>query len=277
MKPLLLAIALLLPGGAAGAAGPWRTGLHWHDNATNADRPGEILAAAQFTGELRYTHARRRPAGRHPWLHAALAVEAWPRYDGLDLAHLSVGAEWRLKSGLGAYRPRFVFGGEVGLTSARESARAGRHGAAWVQVDQRLSPAWQARLRHTRSRHDARQLAFDRTAHETALTFQGEIALGWTLVVEARHRRGDVVSYLLPDHPALADKTQTPFKVSTFDRAIKLVAYYFDAATRTEAVRLSRALSPAARLSFAWEQRTTRQGVVPYRNQITSLELSHSW
>lgn len=255
----------------------WQTGLHWHDNATNADRPADILSAAQFTGELRVNRAWPQPSAGHPLLHAALAVEAWPRYDGLDLAHLTAGAEWRLKPGLGAYRPRFAFGGEAGFTAAREAARAGPHGALWVQIGQRLSPAWQANLRHTRDRHDARQPAFDRTAHETALGFQGVIASDWVLTLETRHRRGDVVAYLHPEHPVLADKSQTPFKVSTFDRSNRLVAYYFDAITRTSAIRLSREFGPETRLELAWEQRTTRQGVVPYRNRITSLELSRRW
>lgn len=277
MKTRLFALGFVLSGAMTSGMGIWHTGLHWHDNATNADRPADILSAAQITGELRVNHTRPRTTAGHPRLHAALAVETWPRYDGLDLAHMTAGAEWRLKPSLGAYRPSFAFGFEGGFTAAREAARSGPQGALWARVEQRLSPAWQANLRHTRDRHDARQLAFDRTAHETALSFQRVTASAWVLTLEARHRRGDVVAYLDPEHPVLADKSQTPFKVSTFDRSNRLVAYYFDATTRTGAIRLSREFGPAIRLELAWEQRTTRQGVVPYRNRVTSLELSRRW
>jgi hypothetical protein len=270
--PLLF---LLLPV-AAGASWERHTGLLWHDNATNADARGEVLPAAQTLVGLHYnrlaaaTSPHRWRAGFH------VQAEVWPRYDGLDQLHLGGEAEWTYKFGLGPYRPVLGAGLAAGFATARESARSGPGGRMWLLAEQRLAAHWRARLQHEISRHDARQLAFDRTAHESALTLHQAWRDRWSVELEVRHRHGDVVSYLPASHPALVDKSQTPFKVATFDRAEKLVAYYFDAVTRSGRVGLVHRFSSATRLALGWEHRLTRQGVVPYRNRIVSLEIRHA-
>lgn len=275
MKRSALLLLLLLP---AAAAGSWEQhlALHWHDNATNSDARGEILPAAQTLVQLRYHRPLAAPAPHRLRAGFRVQMEIWPHYDGLDQLHLGGEAEWTYKFGLGPCRPSVGAGLAADLGAARESARSGTGGRLWLLAEQRLTTNWQARLRHEFGRHNARQLAFDRSAHETALTLHGSWHARWSVELEARHRDGDVVSYLPVTHPTLANKSQTPFKVTTFDRAEKLVAYYFGAITRSGRVALTRQLSPATRLALAWEYRLTRQGVVPYRNQIMGLEFSHS-
>ena len=270
-------LLLVLP--AALAAGPaWfpfvQSSVAWHDNATNANRAGDILGALQVQAE--FSAMRRTPLGRDDtWFTTVAAtVESWPRFDGLDRAGAGARLAWQHKFGLGPFAPLLNVEAIGDLLAAREADRAGRQGALALQVRQRLTNAWRARARHEHLRADTRGAAFARTARESTLAFDFEVAAGWRLSAAGAYRQGTVPAYARPPRPDLLREGRARGLVTTFDRAAPLMSYTLEARTRSGRVEAAHSLDPRRTVSLAAEYRDTRRGPVGYTNRILTAGMS---
>ncbi len=257
MCALVLALASLSARAAALPGEPTlRTTLRWHDNATNADLPADILPAFETVTEA--TVSPRRLLGRDDslLLGARLLAELWPRYDGLD--RIGLGLAWQHKFALGPYAPtlRAEFTGDT--LAARERPRDALLGTATLAYRQRLSTGTTLRLAHEWARTDARALAFDRTGRETTAQLSHQLTPARALTLTARLREGTVQAYSTPPRPDLIAKGKILTLVTTFDRDRPFVAYYCEARTRSGELRASRALGPRLALTLAAERRTPR-------------------
>lgn len=268
----LLAVPLAL-------AGPsWLPSAHtsvtWQDNATNADRASDILDAAQILGEFAVTRRTQLARDDAFFTSLALTAESWPRFDGLDRAGAGVRLAWQHKFGLGPFAPLLALEGVGDFVTARESGRAGRNGLLVLTARQRLSQAWRVRGRHEEARYDGRAHAFDRTGRESTLGFEFEAAPGWRLSASGSRRHGGVLSYATPPRPDLLREGKALTTVTTFDRSIPMVAYYFIARTDSWRVESAHSLGATRTLSLAAEYRDTARGPVRYVNRLITLGVS---
>lgn len=275
----MIRAALLLLTASVSLAGPaWLpsalTGATWHDNATNANRAGDILGALQWQTEVSAT--RRSPLGRDDtWFTTlAAAAECWPRFDGLDRAGAGVRLAWQHKFGLGPFAPLIAIELNGDGLAARESDRAGRQGALALNVRQRLSNDWRLRLRHEQARTDARGPAFDRTGRETSLAAECEAAPGWRLSAAAAYREGTVLSYATPPRPDILKEGRARGLVTTFDRVTPMMSYTLDARTWSWRIEAAHSLTDRRTLTLAAEYRETERGAIRYRNRPLSLVLA---
>lgn len=249
----------------------------WQSNATNASRTPDILAALQLQSE--FSAARRLALTGSDALRGGgqLAVEAWPRYDGLDRAAAGIRIGWTHKFGLGPLAPTLALDLAGDALAARESGRAGRAGAATLALQKRLDDQWRLALAHERARYDARQPAFDRTGEETSLRADYDFDPRWRLSATARHRYGGVLSYATPPRPDLLAIGRVLAAVTTFDRNRPMNAYFFVAHTWSGEAAVSRALADATALNLTYEYRTTEKGAIRYANHLVSLGVTRQF
>lgn len=279
----LAILALLAAATVAAAAAPSAAGwtavssLTWHSNVTNADRDPDVIGGFEFKTDLS-TH-RRWSAGRDDAVFAGLrlSTELWPRFDGLDRAAAGIALGWQHKFGLGAHVPALRLNLTGDHVAARESGRRGLAGTAALHLRQRLGHWGLLQLSREYQRHDARTHAFDRTGAESAARFTFAPRSGWRVTLGAARRDGGVLSYATPPHPELLRKAKPLTTVTTFDRAQDMVAYYFIARTESARAEAGFSLGPRTEVVFAHERRTTTEGVVAYRNHLTSLTLVHEF
>ncbi len=275
----LLGTAGPIPASGASGAAVWTasTGAVWHSNATNADRDADVVGGFELKNELLAN--RRWSAGRDDAVLAGLrlAAETWPRYDGLDRFSAGVALGWQHKFGLGSRVPvlRLNVSGEH--VSARESGRRGLAGTAALQLRQRLGHWGLLQFAREYQRHDARTHAFDRTGAESSARFTFAPRSGWRLTAAAARRDGGVLSYATPPHPELLRKAKPLTTVTTFDRAQDMVAYYFIARTESARAEAGFSLGPRSEIVLSHERRTTSEGVVAYRNHLTSFSIVHEF
>lgn len=271
---LSLCAALLVSGAPASAATWWlNSQLAWHDNVTNAAEGRDVLPDLQWRGELAAGGVRLGEGGHRFRAAAGMQVESWRRYGGLDFAAPGVAVGWEFKPGLGPHRPVFRAEAEGEWRVARERARGGPEGAARVAVRQRIGRQWLLDVGHEWRRFDARGLAFARTSEEVFGRMEWIAAGPWSLAVEARARRGDVVSYSRPPRPDLEALGKPITRVDTFGEPVPWIAYYFEARTTRAAVELQRRIGRAT-LAWRHEHRLTEHAGPSYTNRITSLRLA---
>jgi hypothetical protein len=254
-----------------------RSSLHWHDNATNADRDADRRSAFETIHEVAAAH--RWTAGRHLGIVLAgrTLVEAWPRYDGLDRAALGLALSTQKKTGFGP--DSTVFGAALNADRflAREVGRAGLAGSATVFVRRRFASWAQVRLSREYLRYDAREHAFDRTSRDTRLQLSGDFDGRWTVTAILARRDGGVLSYARAPHPLLVRDGKALTTVTSFDADRPFVAYYFLARTVSVRAEISRALPRRSSVTVSLERRLTAHGVVDYRNHVLSAHVSHAF
>lgn len=243
----------------------------WQDNATNASRASDEIGALLLRADL--ATARRFSPARDDSLilEGRVAVEAWPRFDGLNRAEFGAATTWRHKFGLGAQAPVFSVELAASATAAHESARAGLAGGATLAWQQRFSESTRVKISHELSRYDARAAVFDRTAGETALEVTQSLNERWLLAFTARARHGDVVSYATPPRPDIVALAKVRTANTTFDRP--LVVYSLTARTLGGSLALTRTLDERTALSFSYEYRETEKDALRYVNHLVSTVL----
>lgn len=279
MSRRLVCFLACLPAFACAAPAGWApnitTTATWNDNATNADRSSDIISALELRVDAAVNHRLDLANNNALFVGAALAVEAWPRFEGLD--HLNVGPRlaWQHKFGLGALAPivGVAFAGDAVFT--RESDRAGLFGAVSVTLRKRLDAATRFALTQEWSRHDARTAVFDRTGAESSLQLDRDLGERWQLSLIARWRTGDVLSYAMPPRPELVALAPARVPNSTFDRPF--VAYSLDARTLTGAFALTRAIDDTTALTLRCEWRQTGRASLRYVNHLVSAALARQF
>lgn len=245
----------------------------WHDNVTNAERAEDLLGAFQWRGETSVGVNHVLPLGHRIQGAAGVRAEIWPRFDGLDVVAPGVSGRWEWKPWLGLNRPVLWAEAETEWVGAREAGRSGWGTAGRLAVRQRIGAVWLVGLAHEWRRFDARDMAFDRTSREWHGWLEWSLGPTWTVAVEARRRRGTVISYSRPPRPDLEAIGKPITYVDTFAQAEPWIAYYFEAETRSFAVQLERQLGRAT-VSLRHEYRHTRHAGPGYKNHLTSLSWS---
>lgn len=280
MRPLPLAVlmgwVLLAAGSVQAAQWQFASEVIWQDNATNAERPQDLLSGWQWRTELQAAGQWLLGDGHRLRATAGANTELWPRFPGLGLFGLEIAAAWEFKPGFGPHRPVFEAGIEGGWTGARERDRSGSGGAGHVQVRQRAGSAWLFTAGHEWRRFDARGRAFDRTAKEWSGRVEWTFAEGWTLAATGRRRVGDVVSYSRPPRPDLVALGKPISFVDTFEQATPWIAYYFAAETRSGSLELLRSFGRSV-VGLSYEYRHTLHAGPGYNNQRTALRYGRSF
>lgn len=251
------------------------TAATWNSNATNADRSSDTIGAFQLRADASVTH--RITVGRNDALFtgASLTAEAWPHFDGLDLASLGPRFAWQHKFGLGAFAPAFTLEFSGDAVFARESDRSGLTGGVTFALRKRLDSATRVSLAHERTRHDARAFVFDRTGHETTLELARDLDEHWSFNLAARYREGDVLSYATPPRPDLVALAKVRVPNTTFDRPF--VAYSLEAHSLSGSLALNYALNDATALTFGYDFRDTTRRPLRYVNHLVSAALAHQF
>ncbi|MDQ5977060.1 MAG: hypothetical protein QG602_32 [Verrucomicrobiota bacterium] len=277
--PVLLTVATLgLTAVTVAAAGPVRveTGLSWHDNVTNAERPEDLLPALQWHARLDAGIARNLPDGHRIRGAAGLRIETWPRFEGLDFVSPALSAAWEFKPGLGPNRPVVAAEVEGEWRVAREHDRGGLGGAVGLSVRQRLGTAWLLSVGHEWRRFSASGHAFDRTGREWSARAEWALNDRWMLAAEVHGRFGDVVSYSRPPRADLEAIGKPITLVDTFEQGVPWIVYYFGARTRRGAVEVQRTLGRSG-VALRHELRYTLHVGPGYRNQLTMLRFVTSF
>lgn len=276
LAPFLLAGGLALAGPgvlAADLAVDLRT--VWSDNASNGERPEDILSGLR--GEIDLALPFARALGRGHRLEGSLGLrgEWWPEFEGLNTLAPRLAGGWSYKPGLGPFRPVFFVRGHGEGVLASERARAGWTGNVRVGVDRRILPSLQLQFGREWQRMDARGRAFDRTAAEWVAELRWDLGPVWRVQLEARQRAGDVVSYSAPPRPDLEAIGKPITYVETFEQGIPWIAYYFFAETDIGALTVARTHADG-RTSTALrvEERRTRHAGPGYRNRLLALSTS---
>jgi hypothetical protein len=172
-----------------------------------------------------------------------------------------------------AVAPTFTLEGAGEWLAAREPGRTGRLGLLAISARQRLATDWVARIRHEHSRNDARATAFDRTARESTVAIEWEVASGWRLSAAAAYRQGDVLAYATPPRPDILRVGRAAGLVTTFDRERPMMSYVIYARTVSWRLESAHSLGADQTLAVAAEYRDTTRGAVTYLNRNLSLGL----
>lgn len=274
MRLLLRVVLGVCAGGAVTAAElpRWQfsTEAVWHDNATNAERPQDLLSALQWRSDLRTGLHLSLPGGQRLSATTGLRSELWPRFAGLDVVAPGIAASWEYKPGLGLRVPVFSAEVEGEWAVAAEKARDGRGGAVRLQVRQRVGAEWLLTGGFERRRFDARSHAFDLIGRKWFGRVERTLGENWLVAVEGQRREGTVVSYSRPPRPDLVAIGKPITYVDTFEQDVPWILYYFRAYTRSEAVELQRTLGRSA-LLLRQEYRHTLHAGPGYHNHLTSL------
>ncbi len=264
--------------GSAQTASRWQVGTEavWHDNATNAERPEDLLAGLQWRTDLHVGFRRTLPGGHRLQAAAGVRTEVWPRFEGLNLLAPGLAGVWEFKPGLGPHRPVFSAEGEGEWLVAQERDRGGLAGTVRLQLRQRIWTNWRLLAGGEWQRTDARGRAFDRTGRAGFGRVEWSPARNWTLAVEGRERVGDVVSYSRPPRPDLVAIGKPITFVDTFEQGSPWIAYYFPARTRIGSAEVQHTVG---RLSWALrhEYRHTLHAGPGYRNHLTSCRISRAF
>lgn len=278
MKPAT-AFCVGLLAAAALRAQDWAPNLTlsttWNDNATNADRSADRIAALQTQADLLST--RRFDFGSSdsvsPEVH--LATEWWPRFARLTTASAGLAAGWEHKFGLGALAPVVSVDAAGDLVLAEEAGRRGAAASVTLAVRQRFNDQWRGKLSQQFERLDAHAAVYDRRAAQTTAELSRDLDDVSRLTFAALWRAGDIVSYATPPRPDLVALAPVRQTVDTFRRP--LTAYSIDAHTLGGRAELVRAVAPESALILAYEYRDSERGPLRYGNQLVSLTLVHQF
>lgn len=247
----------------------------WDDNADNASRSLDRIGALQFRGGAAARQLREINEDWVLFYGGAIAAEAWPRYDGLDLATLGPRLALQRKFGLGAFAPvlRLELGADA--VAVRESARSGPAGTATLRLVQRFSTSTHAGISAELSRLDARSAVFARTGETLAASLDHDLDERWRVSLRLAWRDGDVVSYATPPRPDLKAVSRDLTASDTFDRPF--IVYRLKAHTLDYSLALSPALDERTALSLAFGLRETARPGERYVNHLVSLTLTRQF
>jgi len=140
-------------------------------------------------------------------------------------------------------------------------------------IRQRFAQLTRVELGHRWLRNDANDLAFDVTARELFARVSHQVGSDWQLTLGARRRFGTALSYSAPPRPDLVKLGKPITFVTTFNRAVPWIAYYFDARTDALEFEASRLIGRKLALVLSAEYPETAHGNVIYFNRVVSVAL----
>ncbi|MDB6126185.1 MAG: hypothetical protein JWM35_81 [Verrucomicrobia bacterium] len=248
----------------------------WNSNATNADRGFDEISALLLQAEVDI-FPTRIPLGHDDalFLSGGVALEAWPRFDGLDRVTFGPRVGWQHKFGLGALAPVLRFEVSVDVVDARDEERSGLAGSGRLLWRQRLDEATQITISYERIRHHARDELYNQTAGEAAAEISRELDEHWSVAAKAKWRQGDVLSYASPPRPDLVALARDRDTVDVFGKP--LIAYSLDARSLGGSLALTRSLDERTALSFAYEVRVTERSPLRYVNHLVSAAINRQF
>jgi hypothetical protein len=270
-------VLFLLP--VAARAAPGRPHLDvtatWHDNASNANRPGDQIDAVETRADLTFFH--RVGLARNDSLHltAHAGGSWWPRFSALHQHTLGGRADWQHKFGLGPQAP--IIGVELSAAAAlaRDRDRRGTSTAALFSLRKRFAEVWRATLTQDFARHDARSVVYDRAGSETAVIVDRSLGEAWHFAIRGSYRDGDVLSHGTPPRPDLVALASNRIPVTTFGRA--MVAYSIEACSMETGITLTRALGPQSSARVGYGHRETSRSHLRYGNNFVSAGFAHQF
>jgi len=268
-------LVLSLPAHAADWAPCLTATATWDDNLTNAARATDRLGALRLDTSVSVEHRTGLTSALALLSGAQLDLASVPRFDGLDRLALGPTLALRYKAGLGPLAPVVTLRAAATLSAARESGRAGPAANLALTVSRRLDEATQLRAGVELSRLAARQSVFARTGLEGFVELAHDLDPVWRVMLTARWRRGDVLSYATPPRPDLVALARVRTANDTFSRPF--VAYSIDSHSLTGAITFSRALDDRTSLNFAFEWRETTRDPLVYVNRLVSLGVAHQF
>ena len=248
----------------------------WNSNVTNSDRSADVIGALQCRAQIGADAWRISP-GHDDTLLIGVAgqVEIFPRFDGLDQWTAGPRLAWRHKFGLGAFVPVLSFELDADGIAARDDGRSGYAGRARLVWRQRCDEATQLSLSYERTREDTKETVWARTGGEAAVNFTRELDEHWRLVLAARWREGDVISYATPPRPDLVALARVRSMEETF--GAPRVAYSITGRTLGGAVNLVRQLDERSSLALGYEDRTTTHSPLRYVNHLVSTAFTRQF
>jgi len=276
---VLIAVFTLSLAAASAMAADWAPQLTatatWEDNVSNANRAGDQIGALRLAGSFE--------AGQRTGLTRELALlygghldaEGWPRFDGFDRFAAGPTVALRYKNGLGALAPVFTLRATGGLSGARESGRAGPEGNLRLDWAQGLTDATRLSAGLALARLSAREAVFVREGLEGSVVLAHDFDADWRLLISARWRQGDVLSYATPPRPDLVNLARIRVNNATFGRP--MIVYSLEAHTLTGGITLSRALNETTSLNLGAEWRETTRVPLLYVNRLVSLGLTRQF
>jgi hypothetical protein len=247
----------------------------WDSNASNADRPADVIGALQLRTDLGATAHLVLDADNTVAFGGQVIAESWPRFSGLDQVSLGPRLTWQRKVGFGAYAP--VFALELGgdLLRARMHERNALAGTGALSWRQRLDDATRILARQEFERRDARELLFDRTGAESSFAIDRELDESWSVSFTARWRHGDVLAYATPPRPEIVALSHAHEPYDAFHQPF--VAYSLDAHSLSGSLAATRALARKTWLLFSYEWRETSRRPLHYVNHLVSATLVHQF
>ena len=280
MKVLYAALLASASALSAAASAGWAPNVAvtatWNSNATNADRAFDEIGALLLQADVDF-FSTRISLGHDDavFISGGIAMETWPRFEGLDRVALGPRLAWQHKFGLGALAPVLRFEVSVDVVDARNEERSGLAGSGRLLWRQRLDESTQVTFSYERLRHHARDALYNQTAGEAAAEISRELDERWTLGAKFRWRQGDVLSYASPPRPDLVALSRDRDTVDVFGKP--LIAYSLDARSLGGSVSVTRSLDERTALTFAYEGRITERSPLRYVNHLVSTAISRQF
>jgi hypothetical protein len=276
-RPALALVALSLTDAviAADWAPQITAAATWDDNVTNANRADDRIGALDFSGT--FAIGQRTGLTRELALlyGAQVDAEAWPRFDGLDRVAAGPTVALRYKNGLGPTAPTLTLRAAGSVSAADESGRAGPEGNLSLTYDQGLTDTTRVTAGIIAARLAARDSVFTRGGVEGFMELSHDLDANWRLLLSARWRDGDVLSYATPPRPDLVNLARVRVNDATFGRP--MVAYSLQAHTVGGTLALTRALDAVTSLKFGFEWRETTREPLLYVNRLVSLSVTRQF
>jgi hypothetical protein len=276
INPAALAATVFLCAAALLHATEWSpsvgTNLTWDNNASNANRDSDRVAAWRLGGTA---SASRFHSLSREWrvnCGFAAAAEWWPQYAGLDRISGGANAALIWKPGLGPDAASWQLNAEAQYVGARESARSGTAGILGFAWRKGSGDAGRFQLGAQLTRQDARSAVFARTGGTIFAQFDRDLTERWRLTLRVSYRDGDIVSYATPPRPELLSRASAVMRENrTFDR--NFVAYRLEAQTWSGVIGVTPALNDRTSLSFQLEWRESARGPIRYTNHLATAGL----
>lgn len=274
---LALVIALSLTGVAAAAdwAPQITAAASWNDNVTNANRASDRIGALNFSGAFELGQRLGLTRDLALLYGAQVDAEGWPRFDGLDRIAVGPTVALRYKNRLGPLAPTLTLRTTGTLSAACESGRAGPEGNLSLIYTVGFTDTTRLTAGVTATRLDARDPVFTRDGLEGFVELAHDLDANWRLLLSARWRDGDVLSYATPPRADLLNLARVRVNNSTFGRP--MVAYSLEAHTAGGALALARALDAMTSLQLGVEWRETIRDPLLYVNRLVSLSVTRQF
>lgn len=273
MKRLLVALLLPFAAHAAAPSYDWApnltTTVAWDGNITNGeavwDRIGALRVNADLIGSSKYDLS----ASDAVHLTAHFGGDWVPRFDGLNGALAGAHADWQHVFGKDALAPVFTVEGGADMQWVHEKIRRGFASEVTLRLSKRFGSAWRAAILERFDNYNARAHVFDTRGSETTLQVGRDIGPATRVMLSARYRDGDVVTYAQYHRPDLVAIARDYLPVTTFGE--RMAAYSVKAKTVAGRVALVHATAEDTALELAYEYAQTRTTGLKFADQIVSL------